>query len=67
MRLLKKRYLTLTRHIKNKTMHKPTKEEFLKLAEESNLIPVYKEIVADIETPASTFIKIDDGSYSYLL
>ncbi len=48
-------------------MHKPTKEEFLKLAEESNLIPVYKEIVADIETPASTFIKIDDGSYSYLL
>ena len=48
-------------------MHKPTKEEFIKLAEKGNLIPVYKQIVADLETPVSTFLKIDDGSYSYLL
>ena len=48
-------------------MYKPTKEEFIKLAQEGNLIPIYKEVVADLETPASTFMKIDDGDYSYLL
>ncbi len=48
-------------------MIKPTKEEFIELAKQGNLIPVYKEIVADLETPVSTFMKIDRGSYSYLL
>ena len=48
-------------------MYKPTKEEFIELAEEGNLIPVYKEIVADLETPVSTFMRIKDSRYSYLL
>lgn len=48
-------------------MCKPTKEEFIKLAESGNLIPVYKEIVADLETPVSTFLKTEKGEYSYLL
>ena len=48
-------------------MIKPTKEEFIELAKQGNLIPVYKEIVADLETPVSTFMKIDRGGYSYLL
>ena len=49
-------------------MYYPDKQEFRKLAKKGNLIPVYKEISADIDTPVSCFLKIDDGkSYSYLL
>lgn len=48
-------------------MIKPTKEEFIELAKEANLIPVYKEIVADLETPVSTFLKIAGEEYSFLL
>ncbi|MEE9500385.1 MAG: anthranilate synthase component I [Candidatus Omnitrophota bacterium] len=46
---------------------KPTKKEFIKLAEKGNLIPVYREIPADFETPLSLFTKIDVGKFSYLL
>ncbi|NQT23651.1 MAG: anthranilate synthase component I [Candidatus Omnitrophica bacterium] len=45
----------------------PSKNEFIKLAKGHNLIPVYKEIMADFETPLSCFMKIDNGRYSYLL
>jgi anthranilate synthase component 1 len=45
----------------------PDLREFRKLAEKGNLIPVYREILADMETPVSAFRKIDDGRYSFLL
>lgn len=48
-------------------MYYPSKEEFIKKARQGNLIPVYKELVADLETPASAFLKIDQGDYAYLL
>jgi len=48
-------------------MSYPSEKEFLKLAKKGNLIPVYREILADLETPASAFMKIDKGRYSYLL
>ena len=48
-------------------MYHPTFEEFCKKAEQGNLIPVYKEILADLETPVSAFMKIDKGDYSFLL
>jgi anthranilate synthase component 1 len=48
-------------------MYSPTLEEFLAHAEEGNLIPVYREIMADMETPVSAFRKIDDGRTSFLL
>ncbi len=44
----------------------PTFEEFCAKAEEGNLIPVYREILADLETPVSAYLKIG-GAYSYLL
>ncbi|MDO8602553.1 MAG: anthranilate synthase component I [Candidatus Omnitrophota bacterium] len=47
-------------------MHYPSKQEFVKLAEKANIIPVYKEILADTLTPVSAFQKIG-GGYSYLL
>ena len=48
-------------------MLKPTKEEFIELAKKGNIIPIYKEIIADLETPVSTFLKTEKGRYSYLL
>ena len=45
----------------------PSKGEFLKLAKRGNLIPVYKEILADLETPLSSFLKIGSNNYAYLL
>ncbi|MGE5892718.1 MAG: anthranilate synthase component I [bacterium] len=45
----------------------PDRHEFRKLSLRGNLIPVYKEVLADMETPVSAFRKIDDGNYSFLL
>jgi len=48
-------------------MYTPTWEEFKEKAGDGNLIPVCREVLADLETPVSAFLKIDDGSYSFLL
>ena len=48
-------------------MFSPSREEFHRLAQQSNLIPVYREILADMETPVSAFRKIARGRYSFLL
>ncbi len=48
-------------------MYYPTLEEVKKLSKEGNLVPVYREIVADLETPVSAFLKINRGGYSFLL
>ncbi|NIQ03883.1 MAG: anthranilate synthase component I, partial [Nitrospinaceae bacterium] len=48
-------------------MVKPSLEEFKQQAREGNLIPVYKEIVADLDTPVSAYMKIRGGDYSFLL
>lgn len=49
-------------------MFSPSKEEFIQLAKHGNLIPVYKEIPGDLETPVSVFLKLSRGSdYGYLL
>ena len=48
-------------------MFKPGVEEFKKKAGEGNLIPVYKEVLADLETPVSAYLKIRGGDYSFLL
>lgn len=48
-------------------MFYPDFKEFKRKAREGNLIPVYKEIYADMETPVSAFCKIDDGDFSFLL
>ena len=44
-----------------------TLDEFRALAAEGNLIPLYREILADYETPVSAFAKIDHGPTAYLL
>src|SRR5262249_31741612 len=44
----------------------PTLSEFIKLAKQGNVIPVFAEFIADGETPVSAFKKLDCGGYSFL-
>ena len=49
-------------------MYFPSQQEFLKLTNKGNLIPVYKEILGDLETPVSAYFKIaQNAKYSFLL
>lgn len=45
----------------------PAFDEFGRLAEKGNLIPVYCEIMADMDTPVTAFRKIDNGQHAFLL
>src|SRR5215203_6582176 len=44
-----------------------TLDEFRAYGREGNVIPLYREILADHETPVSAFAKIDSGPSAYLL
>jgi anthranilate synthase component 1 len=44
----------------------PALTEFKTLAEGHNLIPVYREISADLETPVSAYLKTATGKHSFL-
>src|SRR6059058_6461721 len=44
----------------------PLLDEFLQLAKQGNVIPVFAEFVGDCETPVSTFKKFSRGAYSFL-
>ncbi len=48
-------------------MYYPTLEEVKKLKAQGNLVPVYREIKADLDTPVSAYLKIARGDYSFLL
>jgi anthranilate synthase component 1 len=48
-------------------MYHPTLEEYRKLKNQGNLVPVYREIEVDAETPVSAFLKVKSGGYSFLL
>ena len=49
-------------------MYFPSEKEFLNLTKQGNLIPVYREISGDLETPVSAYFKIAGKSkYSFLL
>lgn len=45
----------------------PDLKQFLNLSKKYNIIPVCREIVGDIETPVSAFMKIKSGVYNFLL
>ena len=48
-------------------MYYPTLQDVKKLSQDGNVVPIYREIVADLETPVSAFLKINRGGYSFLL
>lgn len=45
----------------------PGFQRFCDLAKKGNLIPVYAEVLADLETPVSAFLKIKSGRHAFLL
>jgi anthranilate synthase component 1 len=45
----------------------PSRDVFLELAREHTVVPVVREILADLETPVSAFLKIARGTHAFLL
>ncbi len=48
-------------------MFKPSPGEYLAMSKEYNLIPVYADLVVDMDTPISIFKKVCQGQDTYLL
>ena len=46
--------------------HQPPLSDFLQLAKEHRLVPVYRQLVGDTLTPVTAFRKIQDGDWSFL-
>ena len=45
----------------------PSEADFCRSAERGNLIPVYREIMADCDTPVAAYAKLGGGEHSFLL
>src|SRR5947209_7172963 len=45
----------------------PTRDEFRALAAQGNLVPVFAELPADLDTPLSAYLRLRPGPYSFLL
>src|SRR4029079_2940716 len=48
-------------------MYTPSREEFIAAALRGNLIPVYRELLADGDTPVSAYAALGAGEHSFLL
>jgi anthranilate synthase component 1 len=48
-------------------MYKPSLSEVKELAGQGNLVPVYRELPADLETPVSVYLKLRGSGPSFLL
>jgi len=46
--------------------YRPSLDEFLELARQHSLVPVYRQLVGDTLTPVTAFCKIQDGDWSFL-
>src|SRR5919206_36494 len=53
--------------VANPNRYSPTLDEVAALSTQGNVIPVYREIIADLETPVSAYLKVARGPYSFLL
>jgi len=49
------------------TTYFPTLEQVKTMAGQGNVVPVYREVVADLETPVSAYLKVARGKHSFLL
>jgi anthranilate synthase component I len=52
--------------MEHETYH-PTLAEARSLAGRGNLLPVFREVTADLETPVSAYLKVARGQHSFLL
>jgi anthranilate synthase component 1 len=48
-------------------MYKPALERVEELATQGNIVPIYRELPADLETPVSVYLKLQDEGPSFLL
>src|SRR5262245_46293905 len=46
--------------------YRPSPEEFRELARQYSLVPVYRQLVGDTDTPVTAFCKIQEGDWSFL-
>src|SRR5437660_11142768 len=46
--------------------HRPSLEEFLELAKNNTVVPVFRQLVGDTLTPVSAFCKIQEGDWAFL-
>jgi len=49
------------------TTYTPTLEDVKAMAGKGNIVPVYREVAADLETPVSAYLKVARGDFSFLL
>jgi anthranilate synthase component 1 len=48
-------------------MYQPTLAQVERLSEQGNLVPVFRELPADLETPVTVYLKMQDEGPSFLL
>lgn len=48
-------------------MYYPSLAEIKEMTDQGNICPIYREIMADLETPVSAYLKIARGPFSFLL
>src|ERR1700741_2139140 len=48
-------------------MHTPSREDFAALAARGNLVPVYRELLADADAPVSAYAALGAAEHSFLL
>ena len=46
--------------------HRPSFDEFVQLAKDATLVPVYRQLIGDTLTPVSAFCKIQEGDWAFL-
>jgi anthranilate synthase component 1 len=47
--------------------YRPSLQEVAAFAERATVVPIYRELDADLETPVSAFLKVARGPYAFLL
>src|SRR5690606_13026766 len=45
----------------------PSLPDVRRMIGEGNIVPIYREVRADLETPVSAYLKVARGGYSFLL
>ena len=48
-------------------MYFPSLDQIRRIASQGNLVPIYREINADLETPVTAYLKVARRPYSFLL
>jgi anthranilate synthase component 1 len=48
-------------------VHKPSREEFATLARDHNVVPVWREVLADVQTPVAAFLRVAPAPNAFLL